>query len=146
MENQNTINEEKGNDVNNVLEAGRAHITIEFDENDHNGNSRGRVSQCIIGEMILESKFFEGCDFEACHYQDMPAFKIEGKIFPALSYIPYTGNIIWNTYKTTEYYALLLINWLIKSKNWSVTEAPTAQYDKFNGGEDFDRSDLQACF
>jgi len=128
-----------------MLVAGREY-SIEFDENDNNGNPCGRVHQCIIGDMYLEIMDMDGTRFNTVTYTGKIGFEVENKIFPALTFNPWVDNMIWNSYKLTEENALMLVNHLIKSGNWTVNEAPTEQYEKFAGGQAFDKSDLQACY
>jgi len=127
------------------LVAGREY-RIEFDENDNNGNPCGRVHQCIIGDMYLEIMDMDGTRFNTVKYTDKIGFEVENKIFLAVGFSPWSGNMIWNSHKLTEETALNLVNHLIKSGNWTVNEAPTWQYEKFAGGQTFDKRDLQACY
>jgi hypothetical protein len=128
-----------------MLVAGRQY-QIQFDENDNNGNPCGRVHQCIVGDMYLETTDMGSTRFNTVTYTGKIGFEVENKIFAAVGFSPWSGNMIWNSYKLTEENALMLINHLIKSGKWTVNEAPTEQYEKFAGGQAFDKNDLQACY
>lgn len=119
---------------------------VQVSENNELGNKSGSVSSIQIGEMQLETKFFEGVDFLGFHHSGLTGFKIHEKVFYAKSFIPFFGNITWNAYKLNEFFLLDLINTLAESNDWGCTTAPTEQFRKFNSKEKFNASDIKNLF
>ena len=114
---------------------------VYFDINDKLGNPSGKVDNCKIGALILQS--IDSIEFKVQAKNYITINKAEFNFDKIKTHI---GNIHWNGYYLEKKQVLKLINYLIDTRMWLVDEGPNKQYVKYKNGRYFDLSDVEELF
>lgn len=123
------------------------HITISICENNCNGNRSGKAHHIQIdsysGESCLQldaKELFEGVK---CLTDSHRIVEIHDNRFKFTTYTEWVGNISWNAYHFSPDYALGLINTLLRSKQWDISEGWNELIEKYERGELITGLDLE---
>lgn len=123
------------------------HIAIHICENNGYGNRSGKAHHISIdsysGETCLQldaKELFEGVQ---CLTDSRRIVEIHDNRFKFTAYTDWVGNIHWNSYQFSPDYALGLVNTLLRSKLWDISEGWLELIEKYERGELITGLDLE---
>lgn len=104
--------------------------------NDTNGNFTNRVTSIQLFDM----KFDSDTNVRCYRLDEENKIIIYSRVFPIQAYNTYVGNICWDCIAVTEKIALDILNYLLLYKElWSLEEAPTPLWQKWQDNEEFNQ-------
>lgn len=125
----------------------RNHITISICENSCHGRRSGKAHHITVdsysGEPCLNLDARDLFGGIKCFTDSLRVLEIHDNRFKFTDYTDWVGNMSWNSYYFPPDYALGLINTLLRSKQWDISEGWTDLIEKYERGELITGLDLE---